>query len=111
MALVQKSVEASVGTITLDHREKHNALSGALIAGLVQSGARVVVLRAPQSARVKSAGHDVRELPIWVRAAGRSASAPAGCVLCAVPRPFVSWPTERLRPIMKKFNSELSDGY
>src|SRR5262249_9697447 len=109
MALVQKSVEASVGTITLDHREKHNALSGALIAdllesltGLVKSGARVVVLRAPRGAKVWSARHDVRELPIWPRATGRSASAPAGRVLCAVPRSFVPSPTERLRLIMKE---------
>jgi methylmalonyl-CoA decarboxylase len=70
MALVQKSVEASVGTITLDHREKHNALSSALISdllesltGLAKSGARVVILRAPRGAKVWSAGHDVRELP------------------------------------------------
>jgi methylmalonyl-CoA decarboxylase len=70
MALVQKSVEASVGTITLDHREKHNALSAELISdllealtGLANSGARVAILRAPRGARVWSAGHDVRELP------------------------------------------------
>jgi methylmalonyl-CoA decarboxylase len=70
MALVEKSVEASVGTITLDHREKHNALSAELIsdllealASLTDSGARVLVLRAPRGAKVWSAGHDVRELP------------------------------------------------
>jgi methylmalonyl-CoA decarboxylase len=70
MALVEKSVEASVGTITLDHREKHNALSADLIsdllealASLTDSGARVLVLRAPRGAKVWSAGHDVRELP------------------------------------------------
>lgn len=70
MALVQKAVEGLVGTITLDHREKLNALGGALIADLlealadlVKSGARAVVLRASRGARVWSAGHDVRELP------------------------------------------------
>jgi methylmalonyl-CoA decarboxylase len=70
MALVQKSVEVSVGTITLDHREKHNALSSALISDLLEalaslttSGARVVILRASRGAKVWSAGHDVRELP------------------------------------------------
>jgi methylmalonyl-CoA decarboxylase len=70
MALVQKAVEGTVGTITLAHPEKHNALSAALIgdlldalAGLVKSGARVIVLRAPRGAKVWSAGHDVRELP------------------------------------------------
>jgi methylmalonyl-CoA decarboxylase len=70
MALVQEGVEGTVGTITLNHPEKHNALSAALIedllealAGLAGSGARVVVLRAPRGAKVWSAGHDVRELP------------------------------------------------
>ncbi len=70
MALVSTSVEASVGTITLDHPAKHNALSAALIAdllealnGLVGAGVRVIVLRASRGAKVWSAGHDVRELP------------------------------------------------
>jgi methylmalonyl-CoA decarboxylase len=70
MALVQKSVQGNVGTITLDHPEKHNALSATLIADLLEalawltsSGARVVVLRAARGAKVWSAGHDVRELP------------------------------------------------
>jgi methylmalonyl-CoA decarboxylase len=70
MTLVQKAVEGVVGTITLDHPEKHNALSAALIEDLLEalawlagSGARVVVLRAPRGAKVWSAGHDVRELP------------------------------------------------
>jgi methylmalonyl-CoA decarboxylase len=70
MTLVEKSVDAFVGTITLDHREKHNALSADLIsdlpealASLTDSGARVLVLRAARGAKVWSAGHDVRELP------------------------------------------------
>ncbi|MGO9597442.1 MAG: methylmalonyl-CoA decarboxylase [Isosphaeraceae bacterium] len=70
MALVQKSAEGAVGTITLDHPEKHNALSAELIsdllealASLTDSGARVVVLRSYRGAKVWSAGHDVRELP------------------------------------------------
>lgn len=70
MALVQKSVEGAVGTITLDHPEKHNALSAVLIVDLLEalawlagSEARVVVLRAYRGAKVWSAGHDVRELP------------------------------------------------
>jgi methylmalonyl-CoA decarboxylase len=70
MAHVQKSVEGSVGTITLDHSEKHNALSAELISDLLDaltsltsSGARVVILRAASGAKVWSAGHDVRELP------------------------------------------------
>jgi methylmalonyl-CoA decarboxylase len=70
MAFVQKSAQASVGTITLDHAEKHNALSAQLIEELVEalssladSGARLVVLRAARGTTVWSAGHDVRELP------------------------------------------------
>jgi len=69
-ALVQTSLEGSIGTITLDNPAKHNALSAPLIGDLLaalsdltSSGARVVVLRAPKGARVWSAGHDVRELP------------------------------------------------
>ena len=70
MGLVKKVSDGAVGTITLNHAEKHNALSAALIgellealAGLAGSGARVIVLRAPRGAKVWSAGHDVRELP------------------------------------------------
>jgi methylmalonyl-CoA decarboxylase len=70
MGLVKKCVDGAVGTITLNHPEKHNALSAALIAdlldalaGLTASGARVVVLRAAREVKVWSAGHDVRELP------------------------------------------------
>lgn len=70
MALVQDALEARVGTITLDHGEKHNALSAGLIADLLgaiarltEAGARVVVLRAAAGSKVWSAGHDVRELP------------------------------------------------
>ena len=69
-ALVKKSLEGKIGTLTLDNPAKHNALSAGLIGDLLAalsdltaSGARVVVLRAPQGAKVWSAGHDVRELP------------------------------------------------
>ena len=70
MAHVQSSVEGMIGTITLNHPEKHNALSAELISDLLEaltamakSGTRVVILRAPKGAKVWSAGHDVRELP------------------------------------------------
>ena len=69
--LVKKSLEATIGTITLDNPAKHNALSAPLIedllaalSDLIRSGARVVILRARKGARVWSAGHDVRELPL-----------------------------------------------
>jgi methylmalonyl-CoA decarboxylase len=69
-SLVTTSLEATIGTITLDNPEKHNALSAPLIedlltalSDLIRSGARVIVLRASKGAKVWSAGHDVRELP------------------------------------------------
>jgi methylmalonyl-CoA decarboxylase len=70
MGLVKHVLDNSVGTITLDNAEKHNALSAALIADLLAAladmraaQARVVVLRAAPGAKVWSAGHDVTELP------------------------------------------------
>ncbi len=70
IGLVERSAEDGVGTVTLNHPEKHNALSGPLIEDLLEAlgellglGARVIVLRAPKGAKVWSAGHDVRELP------------------------------------------------
>jgi methylmalonyl-CoA decarboxylase len=65
-------VEATdtIGTITLDHEARRNALSEALveevIAALKSFAAahlRVVILRAKPGSRVWSAGHDVDELP------------------------------------------------
>ena len=68
--LIKASLDGSVGTITLDNPSKHNALGAALIrdllvalSNLTKAGARAIVLRAYQGARVWSAGHDVRELP------------------------------------------------
>jgi methylmalonyl-CoA decarboxylase len=68
--LVQKSKDGYIGTITLDNPSKHNALGAALIgellvalSDLTNAGARTIILRAYQGAKVWSAGHDVRELP------------------------------------------------
>lgn len=70
IGLVERSSENGVGTVTLNHPEKHNALSGPLIEDLLDAlgeldglGVRVIVLRARKGAKVWSAGHDVRELP------------------------------------------------
>jgi methylmalonyl-CoA decarboxylase len=67
---VRDTLLAGVGTITLDHPERRNALSadlvGAVIAALERFEAvkaRAVILRAQAGARVWSAGHDVGELP------------------------------------------------
>jgi len=70
MPLVLMTMEDSIGTIVLNHPEKRNALSQALIADLLEAlkafrdqSARVIILRAPEGAKVWSAGHDVSELP------------------------------------------------
>lgn len=70
MPLVLTTMEDSIGTIVLNHPEKRNALSQALIADLLEAlkafrdqSARVIILRAPEGAKVWSAGHDVSELP------------------------------------------------
>lgn len=70
-SLVKKSLDGNIGTITLDNPPKHNALGAALIGELLlalshltNAGARAIVLRAYKGAKVWSAGHDIRELPI-----------------------------------------------
>lgn len=71
MELIHEQVTDSVGTITLNNPHMRNALSGALLDALIaaldrmkSAGARVVILRAPHGAKVFSAGHDVKELPL-----------------------------------------------
>jgi methylmalonyl-CoA decarboxylase len=68
--LVLTELHDGIGTITLNHDEKRNALSKALIGELIDAlaafkehRARVVILRAPAGTRVWSAGHSVEELP------------------------------------------------
>jgi methylmalonyl-CoA decarboxylase len=70
MTLVASEFKDFIGTLTLAHPAKRNALSSALVAELVAAlgdmkaqQARVVILRAPAGAKVWSAGHDVTELP------------------------------------------------
>ena len=69
-------VEATdtIGTITLDHQARRNALSRALVEEVMAalksfaaSRVRVVVLRARAGSKVWSAGHDVDELPATQR--------------------------------------------
>ncbi|WP_139557828.1 methylmalonyl-CoA decarboxylase [Methylotetracoccus oryzae] len=71
MSLTLKDQRDTIGTITLNHQEKRNALSSQLIdevmaalKDFVDAGARVVVLRAAPGVKVWSAGHDVEELPL-----------------------------------------------
>lgn len=70
MSLVLTQFQDAVGTLTLNHGQKRNALSetliGELLAGLAEfrrQNARVVILRAAAGVSVWSAGHDVAELP------------------------------------------------
>lgn len=70
MDLISTTFDDLIGTITLNHPQRRNVLSAALVqqvvdalAGLRQQQARVVILRAPAGTKVWSAGHDVSELP------------------------------------------------
>lgn len=65
-----RNIAGAVGTITLNHEAKRNALSAALVDEVVAALAdfshqevRCVVLRAAPGVKVWSAGHDVSELP------------------------------------------------
>lgn len=69
-AMISQHIDAAVGTITLNHEAKRNALSerlvGEVIAALAEfqrQDVRCAVLRAPPGVKVWSAGHDVSELP------------------------------------------------
>lgn len=71
MELVLEQVADSIGTITLNNSPMHNALSAPLLDGVIaaldhmkRDSARAVILRAPPGAKVFSAGHDVKELPL-----------------------------------------------
>ena len=67
---LETKVDGAIGTITLDHPDKRNALSKQLVDAIVDTltsfareRTRVVVLRAQSGAKVWSSGHDVAELP------------------------------------------------
>ena len=70
MTYTLSQVTESIGTITLDHERRRNALSHALVEEVIaalrsfqQAKVRVVILRAKPGAKVFSAGHDIDELP------------------------------------------------
>ena len=74
MSLVQAEVLDKVGVITLNNTQKLNALSSQLVNDIVEAldafqkeQVHIVVLRAPEGAKVWSAGHDVKELPLKLR--------------------------------------------
>jgi methylmalonyl-CoA decarboxylase len=70
MGLVLVDLDDSVGIITLNNKEKHNALSRAMIDefvegfnGLAANRARAVIIRALPGAKVWCSGMDISELP------------------------------------------------
>lgn len=70
MSFILSSVDGFIGTITLNHDQRRNALSHGLVEEVVaalrsfrESKVRVVILRAKPGSKVWSAGHDVDELP------------------------------------------------
>src|SRR3954454_19911766 len=70
MSYTTSEVSAVIGTITLDHERRRNALSHALVEEVItalnafrEASVRVVILRAQPGAKVFSAGHDVNEIP------------------------------------------------
>src|SRR5438045_225604 len=70
MSYTTSDVAEFIGTITLDHERRRNALSHALVEEVItalnafrEASVRVVILRAKPGAKVFSAGHDVDELP------------------------------------------------
>jgi methylmalonyl-CoA decarboxylase len=71
MKLLRTEVLGPVGVITLDHPQRRNVLSQAMVEQIVAALAdfgrlrlRAVVLRAEAGSAVWSAGHDVHELPL-----------------------------------------------
>ena len=74
MSLVKAEVLEKVGVITLNNTQKLNALSSQLVNDIVEAldafqkeQVHIVVLRAPEGAKVWSAVHDVKELPLKLR--------------------------------------------
>src|SRR3954467_7118540 len=68
MTYTLSQVTESIGTITLDHERRRNALSHPLVEEVIaalrsfqESKVRVVILRAKPGAKVFSAGHNIDE--------------------------------------------------
>jgi methylmalonyl-CoA decarboxylase len=68
--MIDARIDGNIGTITLNHEAKRNALSEALVDQVIaaltdftQREVRCAVLRATPGVKVWSAGHDVTELP------------------------------------------------
>ncbi len=73
MSLVIKEIDGCVGTITLNDSKRLNSLSTEIIGEVITAlkefkiqKLRSVVIKAPKGAKVFSAGHNVRELPMGI---------------------------------------------
>ena len=69
--LVQSEVKNNIGLIVMNDPHKLNCLSSELVAGILRAfeafenaRARVVILRAYPGAKVWSAGHNMKEIPL-----------------------------------------------
>ena len=69
--LVQSEVKNNIGLIVMNNPHKLNCLSSELVAGILRAfetlenaRARVVILRAYPGAKVWSAGHNMKEIPL-----------------------------------------------
>ncbi|MBW1780062.1 MAG: methylmalonyl-CoA decarboxylase [Deltaproteobacteria bacterium] len=69
--LVQTRFMDDIGMITMNHPRKHNCFSTELVAGILKAfedmekdHIRVVVLRAYPGAKIWSAGHNIKEIPL-----------------------------------------------
>ena len=70
-SLVRAEFNDYIGVLTMDNDRRRNALSKQMVGEMLAAiesfqaqGARVVIIRANDDAKVWSAGHDIRELPI-----------------------------------------------
>jgi methylmalonyl-CoA decarboxylase len=68
--VARSAMVGQVGVITLEDRDKRNAIGARMVAGILTAlgglraqDARVIVLRAAPGMKVWSAGHDIDELP------------------------------------------------
>ena len=69
--LVQSRLTDDVGIITMNHPHKLNCFSTELVAGILKAfdnfesaQVRVIILRAYPGAKVWSAGHNIKEIPL-----------------------------------------------
>ncbi|NOQ64960.1 MAG: methylmalonyl-CoA decarboxylase [Methyloprofundus sp.] len=69
--IVLSQIQGYIGTVTMNHGKKRNALSSELVREILEvfdafeaANVRVIILRAPAGVSVWSAGHNVQEIPV-----------------------------------------------